>query len=226
LATGPAGEAAAMTGLRHPGYRALHLDELEAVPWKDARLTWRPLRAQLGITAFGAAAFTAAQPGDEVVEPHAEASGGRGQQELYVVARGRARFTLDGQELDAPAGTFVFVEDPAVRRGAVATEPDTAVLVFGGDAGAFTPAGEEVMARVRAALLERDTERAGALAAAGLHELPDSPGVRYALALVAAARGDDEEARRRLAEAIAAVPELAGEARTDPGLARLLDATA
>jgi hypothetical protein len=50
--------------------------------------------------------------------------------------------------------------------------------------------------------------------------------VRYALALAAAARGDDEEARRRLDEAVAAVPELAGEARTEAVLARLLDGPA
>ena len=79
------------------------------------------------------------------------------------------------------------------------------------------------MARVRAALLDDDPDRAGMLADAGLRELPDSPGVRYALALAAAARGDEEEARRRLAEAVAQVPELAAEARTDAVLAPLLD---
>jgi len=207
-----------------PGFRTVHLDDLEEVPWKDARLTYRPLRGQLGISAFGAAAFTAAHAGDEVVEPHAESPDGRGQQELYFVARGRATFTLAGEQLDAPTGTFVFVEDPTVLRAAVAAEPDTAVLVFGGDPAAFTPAGEEYIARVRAALLEDDPGRARALAEAGRRELPDSPGVAYALALAAAASGDDAEARRRLAEAVDRVPELADEARTDAVLARLIEA--
>jgi len=49
----------------------MHLDELESVPWKDGRFTWRPLRGQLGIRAFGAAAFTAAHAGDELIEPGA-----------------------------------------------------------------------------------------------------------------------------------------------------------
>jgi len=182
------------------------------------------VRGQLGIHAFGAAAFTAAHAGDEVVEPHAKSPDGRGHEELYHVARGRATFTLADEQLDAPAGTFVFVEDPTVLRAAVAAEPDTAVLVFGGDPTAFTPAGEEYMARVRAALLDDDLSRARALAHAGLRELPDSPGVRYAPALAAAASGDDEAARRRLAEAVERVPGLAGEARTDAVLARLLDA--
>lgn len=215
-----------MAGPPRPGYRAMHLDELDAVPWKGGRLTWRPLRGQLGIGAFGAAAFTATDAGDEVVEPHAESPDGRGQQELYVVVRGRATFTVAGDDIDAPAGTFVFVEDPAVRRAAVAAEPDTAVLVFGGDPAAFTPAGEEYMARVRAAVADGDGARARALAQAGLRELPDSPGVRYALALAAAASGADDEARRWLAQAVERVPELADEARADALLARLLDAPA
>ncbi len=201
-----------------PGYRAMHLDDLEAVPWAGD-MTWRPLRGQLGIRAFGAAAFTAADAGGLVVEPHAEAPDGRGHEELYYVARGRATFTLAGDVVDAPAGTFVFVADPAVHRRAVAAEPGTAVLAFGGEP-VFTPAGHEYMARVRTRL--GDPDRARELAEEGLRELPESPGVRYALALAAAARGDDAEARRRLAEAVEGVPALAAEARRDAVLARLL----
>jgi hypothetical protein len=67
-----------------------------------------------------------------------------------VVLRGAARFVLDGERLDAPAGTLVVVE-PHVHREAVATEPDTAVLAFGGPP-TFTPAGHEYMARVRGAV--------------------------------------------------------------------------
>jgi predicted Zn-dependent protease len=65
-------------------------------------------------------------------------------------------------------------------------------------------------------------EEARALAEEGLKELPESPGVRVALAYAAVARGDDAEARRRLAEAVEREPELAAEARGDPVLARLL----
>jgi hypothetical protein len=113
--------------MAEPGYRVMNLDEMDAVPWQGTGLTWRPVRAHLGIRAFGALAFTAAKAGDEVVESHVETDG-RGQQELYYVARGRAVFTVDEASIDAPAGTFVFVADPAVRRGAVASEPDTAEL--------------------------------------------------------------------------------------------------
>jgi hypothetical protein len=105
-----------------PGYRAIRFDALEDVPWKDG-LTLRPVRSQLGLLAFGAAGFVGRMPGDLVVEAHTEQEG-RGHQELYVVLRGAARFTVDGETVDAPAGTLVVVE-PHVHREAVATEPDT-----------------------------------------------------------------------------------------------------
>jgi hypothetical protein len=129
-------------------FRAIRFDELEDVPWEEG-LTLRPVRSQLGLRAFGAAGFVGCEPGDLVVEPHTEDEG-RGQQELYVVLRGAARFTLDEDTLDVPAGTLIVVE-PHVRREAIAIEPDTAVLAFGGPP-TFEPAGHEYMARVRGAV--------------------------------------------------------------------------
>ena len=94
-------------------------------------LTWRPVRLTLGIEAFGTNAYTAEEAGVDVVEPHTE-SPELGHQELYFVARGRAKFILDGEEHDCPAGTYVFVPDTATHRHAVAEEPGTTVLSFGG----------------------------------------------------------------------------------------------
>jgi hypothetical protein len=51
--------------------RVVHLDELEAIPGPGS-LTWHPVRAQLGIRAFGTNAFSAQRAGDDVVEPHEE----------------------------------------------------------------------------------------------------------------------------------------------------------
>jgi hypothetical protein len=205
-----------MTLVTGEGYRALRFDELEEVPWKEG-LTLRPVRSVLGLRAFGAAGFVGRRPGDLVVEPHTEEPDGRGHQELYVILRGAARFVLDGESLEAPAGTLVVVE-PHVHREAVATEPDTAVLAFGGPP-TFTPAGHEYMARVRGAV-DRPQE-ALAIAEAGLQELGDTPGTRYAMALAAAASGDREAARRWLDEAIAEVSELRDEARAEAVLAPL-----
>ena len=71
-----------------------------------------------------------------MIEEHDELGAGAGRhEELYVVLTGRARFALAGEERDAPAGTVVFVRDPAVRRGAVAEEAGTTVLVVGGVPG-------------------------------------------------------------------------------------------
>ena len=53
---------------------------------------------------------------------------------------GRATFTVGDDTVDGPAGTIVFVRDPAVQRGAVAVEPGTCVLTVGAKAGeAYSP---------------------------------------------------------------------------------------
>ena len=75
--------------------RVVHLDELEAIPGPGT-LTWHPVRAHLGLRAFGTNAYTAQRVGDDVVEPHDE-DPDLAHEELYFVARGRATFTLDGE---------------------------------------------------------------------------------------------------------------------------------
>jgi quercetin dioxygenase-like cupin family protein len=99
----------------------------------------KPVRRHLGIEAFGANARVAREAGEVLVMAHDERANGpfgtAGHEELYVVLRGRATFTVDGREVDAPAGTLVFVRDPGLERSAVAVEPDTAVLAVGGAPG-------------------------------------------------------------------------------------------
>ena len=116
--------------------RSVHLDELDAIPGPGT-LTWHPVRAHLGIRAFGCNAYSAQDVGDDVVEPHDE-NPDLAHEELYFVARGRATFHLDDETIDAPAGTYVFVPDTATHRHAVAAEPGTTVLSFGGPP-TFTP---------------------------------------------------------------------------------------
>jgi hypothetical protein len=189
---------------RRPRFKVLGLEEIEALPI-PGDLRWRPVRAALGIRAFGIASFHACAAGDELIEPHVDADGGRGHEELYIVVRGRARFELDSEVFDAPAGTLVFVQ-PEGFRHAVATEPGTEVLALGGDP-VFRPSGSEFIWRVRATLPDV------AAAQAIVEEGPDdSPGVLYAQALVDHAAGRDSDA---LARAIALEPRLAGEAEAD-----------
>ena len=95
-------------------------------------LTWRPVRHYLGITAFGTNAYTAASAGDLVVEAHDEDE----HEELYVVLEGHARFTVDGEDVDAPAGTLVLCTPPS-QRVAYAVEGGTTVLAVGGPQQSF-----------------------------------------------------------------------------------------
>jgi hypothetical protein len=99
---------------------------------------WKPLRAKLGIEAFGINAFVGRATGARVIEDHTEE--GSAHQELYVVLDGKARFELDGEEIETEAGSLVFIADPAVRRTAFALEPNTSVLAIGAAKGkVFTP---------------------------------------------------------------------------------------
>ncbi len=93
---------------------------------------WHPLTHHFGLTAFGLNAFVAHEAGQELIGEHDET--GSGQEEVYVVLEGIARFWLDGAEADVPAGSVVVLRDPGTRRRAVAMEPGTSVLAVGGPA--------------------------------------------------------------------------------------------
>ena len=114
-------------------FRAVGLAEIPSLRNDLVEAEWKPLRRDLGVTAFGVNAYIARTAGELVIEEHSE--GSAGHEELYVVANGRATFTIAGEEVDAPAGTLVAVTDPSIVRGAVAREPGTAVLVVGAPRG-------------------------------------------------------------------------------------------
>jgi hypothetical protein len=200
-------------------YAVAHLDEIESLRGPGT-LTWRPVHATLGIRAFGTNAYTATEAGEDVVEPHTE-SAELAHEELYFVARGRATFRLDDDEIDAPAGTYVFVRDPGVRRHAIAAEPGTTVLSFGGPA-TFTPSAWEWFFRADQ-YVDSDPERARAIVEDGLAVHPDSPGLTIYVAKLEARAGRTEAARDALRRALERQPEAAELAREDEHLAPLLD---
>jgi hypothetical protein len=125
-----------MAGVRH-----VHLDDVPPRPGAGTGHEWLAMRHALGVAAFGLNAYRAPQAGVEVIEAHDELDDdGGGQQELYVVLAGRATFTVGEETIDARAGSFVFIEDPALRRVAVAEEPGTTVVAVGARRGvAFEP---------------------------------------------------------------------------------------
>jgi quercetin dioxygenase-like cupin family protein len=198
--------------------RVVHLDDIEAIPGPGT-LTWHPVRAHLGLRAFGTNAYSARNVGDDVVEPHDE-NPDLAHEELYFVARGRATFTLDGEAFDAPAGTYVFVPDTATHRHAVAQEPGTTVLSFGGPP-TFEPSAWEWMFRA-VALTDSDPAAARAIVQDGLEKYPESPGLRVALARVLLGEGDESGARAALADAIERQPDVVDYVREDAALRRLL----
>ena len=125
------------------GYTVAQLDQIDEV--SDGRCPWRPIRQHFGIMSFGANAFTARDTGDRLINEHDE-SEEDAHEELYLVQQGRARFELDGEQVDAPAGTFVFAS-PAVKRTAFAEEPGTTLIALGGTPGkAYEPSGWEFWA--------------------------------------------------------------------------------
>ena len=94
-----------------------HLNEIEE--FADAGCHYRPIRHHLGITAFGVTAWTARAAGERVINEHDE-DDPTAAQELCVVLLGHAVFEVDGDRVDAPAGTLVFTP-PGTKRIAHAT---------------------------------------------------------------------------------------------------------
>lgn len=168
-------------------------------------LTWRPVRLTLGVEAFGTNAYTAEEAGVDVVEPHTE-SPELGHQELYFVASGRARFILDGEEHDAPAGTYVFVPDTATHRHAIAEEAGTTVLSFGGPP-VFKPSAWEWTFRA-SHIKKSDPKAARKLLEQGLESWPDSPSILYEMGCLEAIEGDRDAALDALSRALEREPRL------------------
>ncbi len=198
-------------------------------PFKVARIVdlerpggWSPIRRHLGIRSFGVNAWTGRDGGETIIPAHDELPAGH--EELYVVVSGRAAFTVDGTETDAPAGTIVYVPDPASSRSAVATEAGTTVLSVGGVPGeAFAPRAWETNADAFALLERGEHEEARRLLTDALDVYQDKGGLLYNLACAEALMGERERALEHLREALAATPALAEHARGDGDLAALRD---
>jgi hypothetical protein len=203
------------------GWESVHLDDLDAIP-VEGTLVWRPVRRRLGIGAFGMNAYTASNAGDEIVEDHTEET--NGHEEVYFVVTGRAEFTLGGETLDAPAGTFVFISDPAVRRAAVAKEPGSTVVAVGGPRGkAFTPSAWEHWFLAAPHAKAGDWAKARDVVAEGLAEHGEHPALLYNLACFEAQAGDADAAVEHLKRALELRPSFRELAQTDTDLDPIRD---
>jgi hypothetical protein len=115
-------------------YRAVHIADIPSAEEPGpSGPDWKPVRIYFDIRSFGTNAYVARKRGDVLVGEHTETD--TKHEELFFVARGEARFTIEGEEVAAPAGTFVYIRDPDVNRGAVAEADDTIMLAVGGTPG-------------------------------------------------------------------------------------------
>jgi tetratricopeptide (TPR) repeat protein len=204
------------------GYEVLSLDELDRYPAATgATQVLLPIRRRLGFRPFGVNAWLGEHAGDHVIERHREVGG---DEELYVVLRGVANFTLGDETFEAPVGTIVHAK-PGTLREAIAAEPGTIVLAAGAKPGqAFTPAPWEDF-HVAFALLKRGDEReARSLMDEALARDPDAWQGAYNAACFEAIAGRRDEALEWLRKAVeGGGPEVKGYADEDPDFDALRD---
>jgi hypothetical protein len=191
-----------------PKIRVARLDDIE----RRGRMI--PVREPLGIHSFGVNAFTPSEDGT-LINDHDEA--GSGQEELYFVLEGNATFEVDGQTIDAPAGTLLSVP-PALQRKATG---DGVVLALGGTPGEAYQAfdwGEAWQFQNESMTAYGEQRYGDALEAVrrGLDQVPDSPGLHYNYACFAALTGEtDDETFDHLKQSVELFPPFREQARSD-----------
>jgi mannose-6-phosphate isomerase-like protein (cupin superfamily) len=164
---------------------------------------WFRLRRDLDVGAFGVNAY-GADAGHRVIEEHDELGTAAGKhEELYVVLRGTARFELDGREHTVQAGSVVFISDREVRRGAMAEEDGTVVLVVGGTPGkAYEVSAWEEAGDAYPLWEDGKHEQAREILSAVAERHPDAGIVLYNLSCVEAILGETEPAIDHLRRSI------------------------
>jgi quercetin dioxygenase-like cupin family protein len=181
-----------------------------------------PVREHLGIHAFGINAYVPGEDGT-LINEHDES--GSGQEEVYLVLDGTATFEVDGETVDAPAGTFVVVRPEARRRAT----GDGTVLALGATPGEAYEAIDwgEAWAfhneSMRAYGEQRYDDALDAVRA-GLEQTPDHPGLHYNYACFATLTGDTgDEIFDHLRRSVEALPRFREQAQKDEDFAAVRD---
>jgi hypothetical protein len=198
-------------------FTVARLEEIDEI--EDGRCPFRPVRHHFGIMTFGVIAMTARSDGDRLINEHDEAEPGSSE-ELYVVMSGHARFELDGESRDAPAGTFVHV--PAgTRRTAFALRAGTTVLAIGAgpEGKPYEPGGWELFAPLLPLFASGDYEEGADRAQALIADDPPYGAVYYNTACFESRAGRIDAALAHLKRAVELSPSLADLARDDEDLA-------
>jgi hypothetical protein len=195
-----------------PRWQVARLDDIER-RGRDI-----PVREHLGIHAFGINAYTPSEDGTLISE-HDEC--GSGAEELYIVLDGNATFELDGDTVDAPAGTFVFVA-PEARRKATGNGTVLAVGATPGEAYEAVDWGEAWPFHSESMEAYGEQRYADALEAvsAALERSPDHAGLHYNYACFATLAGDTgDETFAHLRRSVELLPRFRRDARRDDDLA-------
>jgi hypothetical protein len=201
-------------------YAVSKLDDIDE--FGDAGASYRPIRHHLGITAFGVTAWTGHAAGDVVINEHDE-DDPTADQELFLVLRGHAAFDVEGDRVDAPAGTLVFAP-PNTKRKAFAIEDDTTVLVVEGTPGrAFAARGWELWAPLAPQYQAGEHARVADRLAALVQANPQYPMLFFNLACCEAQSGRTRGALDHLRRAIEMSEEFRESARDDSDLDPIRD---
>jgi mannose-6-phosphate isomerase-like protein (cupin superfamily) len=180
------------------------------------------LRRRLDIGAFGATAIYQAKAGESVVGEHDELGPGADRhEELYVVVQGSATFTVDGDEIEAPQGTAVFVR-PGTTRKAVTTSDETIVLAVGGRRGeAYRPSPGAELYDFFQHYNEKDWGGALAACHVALEKYPGNALILYNIACMQSMLGRGDEALATLSESVEKWPKFKENAQADDDFASL-----
>jgi len=174
------------------------------------------IRRDLDINSFGVNAFYQASSGAFVIGEHEEnGPAASGDEELYVVVQGSATFVVDGDEVDAPHGTAVFVR-PGTKRSARAGEDGTIVLAVGGRPGvAWSISPGESMSGFFRHYREQDYEGALPILRSALEEHPGNPLILYNIACIESLLGNTDAVWEPLEQALTGWPKFKERAPED-----------
>ncbi len=198
------------------------LEGLEAGPEHDGRIPLN-IRRHFDIQGFGVRANRAVGDGHVIGEHDEVGLGASGQEELYLVISGAATFNIDGERVEAPAGTLVFVRNPSAKRSAVAKEEGTTVLAIGGTPGeAYRISSGEAMNEMWEPYRAGDYETALEKLQPVLQERPEAL-VYFNVACMEARLGRSDDAIAHLQQAIEDDDRIKDNIRTDEDLNSIRD---
>jgi tetratricopeptide (TPR) repeat protein len=201
-------------------FSVAHLDDIEE--FEDDGSHYRPIRHQLGISAFGVTAWSGHAVGDLIIHEHDDGDP-TADQELFLVLRGHAEFEIDGERIDAPAGTLVSAA-PRIKRTASAVQAGTMILAVEGSPGkAYDARGWELWAPLGPSYFAGRYAEVAERLEAIVEEYPQYPMLIFNLACCESMLGRTDAAIEHVRRAIEMSEEFRANAKSDSDLDALRD---